>query len=1205
MSRQPSAAWSVGPPADLPDLTVPVLIADWATRQPDAVAVRQWDDRITYAELANRSGRLAARLRDLGFGPEDRVGICLRRRPELLVALLGVLRSGAAYVPLDPLGQAARTAEILDDAGIEVVIVDDATTDAFSHLQRLTVPAGGEPIDLACPARLDNPAYVLYTSGSTGRPKGVVVSHRALLAFIVGFGGYLGADTTTRSLGFASLTFDVSIEDLLLPLAAGGQVCLAGDSDRTDPARLQRFAAEHRVTCGYVPPALLPILDPAALPAWRVVTTGGEAPGPEQVYRWAGSAPATRRRFINGYGQTETAVCTTAFEAAGHWDRAVPIGRPLPNCRAYVVDATLAPVSVGVPGELLIGGAGLARGYLNRPGLTARQFVPDPFGGEPGARLYRTGDRAMWRPDGTLLFLGRDDEQVKIRGQRVEPGEVEAALCAHPDVQHAAVQAHAGPGGLELVAFCTPRPGADGDALRAWCAGRLPSAMVPTHVIRLDRLPLNHAGKVDRTTLRTLAANGAGRSRGPDGAGRSRGPDGAVTRRPETAVQHAVATAWREVLGGGADDLSEDFFLAGGHSVTAMRLVAALRQTLGRDIGVEDVLVGRTLGSIAERAAAAPALSGTEVTRGNAPALSSAQLRLWFVDKLAPGLAAYNIALVERLHGRLDADALRAALAQVAERHEVLRWQIPEVAGVPEVTLLASAKVPLVVEDLRRVEPAARELAVRAMLDEMATAGFDLANGPLWRARLIRVADTEHLLAITFHHSVFDGWSQRPYYVDLSRAYAAAVTGGNGGTGGDGGNGGSAGLPEPPAQYADYVAWRKAREAERGVADLAWWREHLAGAPNGLDLPTDRPRPSVQTYGGARELGSLEPRTAATLRTLAAQLGATVPAVLLAGFAHTVNRVTDATDIVIGTPAVDRRQVEFHDLVGLFLDIVPLRLRCDPGEAFAASVRAAAAELQDALAHPVALERIVETVGVRREPSRPPLVQVLFNAYNFPEPRLDLPGVQAFPGEPGLPGSPFDLTVYVVERDGTYTVEMLYNTDLFETGRVRTMLDGYLTLLDRVCVDPTAPVDTVALPELGRLRGVVTSSVPVAPPSEVPAALATATEHLVARVWCEVLERTSVGATDNFFDVGGTSVAIVAVQSRLGDLTGRPVSVVDLFRYPTVRALAALVDGADGRSQLQRGAARAAARRERARTRTARPDPNTPSHQPVHEGEPG
>jgi len=1195
MIPQPSPAWSVGPPASLPDVTVGVLIAGWATRQPDAVAVRQWDDRVTYAELANRSGLLATRLRDLGMGPGDRVGICLRRSPDLVVALLGVLRSGAAYVPLEPRGQPARAAEILDDAGIDVVVVDDATADVFGHHRRLTVPAAaGEPVDLACPARLEHPAYVIYTSGSTGRPKGVVVSHRALLAFIVGFGGFIGADARTRSLGFASLTFDVSIEDLLLPLAMGGQVCLAGDTDRTDPARLQRFAAEHAVTSGYLPPSLLPILDPAELPTWRVVATGGESPGPEQVHRWAGSAPATRRRFINGYGQTETAVCATAFVAAGHWDRPVPMGRPLPNYRAYVVDSVLAPAPVGVPGELLIGGAGLAQGYLNRPGLTALRFIPDPFGDEPGSRLYRTGDRALWRPDGTLLFLGRDDDQVKIRGQRVEPGEVEAALCARPDVQQAAVQAHPGSGGLELVAFCTPLDGADGDAVRAWCAQRLPSAMVPARVIRLAGLPLNHAGKVDRTALRALASDGAGRSRPADGAGRSRPADGSETRRPETAVQRAVGAAWRDVLGAEAVDLSEDFFLAGGHSITAMRLVAALRQTLGRDVSVEDVLAGRTLGRIAERAAGAPTLSATEVSRGHAPELSSAQLRLWFVDKLAPGLAAYNIALVERLDGWLDADALRAALAKVAERHEVLRWRIPEVGGVPVVTVLApDAAGPLVIDDLRGVDPAARELAVRAALDEMATSGFNLAEGPLWRSRLFRVADAEHLLAITFHHAVFDGWSQRPYYADLSRAYAAAITGGPGD------------VAEPPVQYADYVAWRKARDTERGAADLAWWREHLAGAPNGLDLPADRPRPAVQTYRGARERASLAPETTATVRALAVQLGATVPAVLLAGFGHVVNRLTDATDIVVGTPAVDRRQVEFHDLVGLFLDVVPLRLRCDPGEGFATSVRAATAELLDALAHPVALERIVETVGVRREPSRPPLVQVLFNAYSFPEPRLDLPGVRAFPDEAGLPGSPFDLTVYVVERDGTYGVEMLYNTDLFDAERVRTMLDGYVTLLDRVCADPATPVDTVALPDLRTLRRVASADLPAPPVSTSPAALATATEHLVAMVWCEVLKRASVGATDNFFDVGGTSVAIVAVQSRLGDLTGRSLSVVDLFRYPTVRALAGLVDGADGRSQLQRGAARAAARRDRARARTARNDADRPPHQPVHEGEPG
>ncbi len=1039
---------------------LPELIVSRAGTSPDAVAVAQWDNWLSYRDLVDRAARLATMLRVAGAGPEIRVAICVRRSPSLVAAILGVLLAGGAYVPLDPAYPARRLLGILNDSGAVAVVADEAgaalladtPVPVLSADDVAPAPAGDRGKDLR-PADIlpGNAAYVMYTSGSTGRPKGVVVSHGSVAAFAEAVGRRFTLGPGCRALGFASAAFDVSVLDILVPLGTGASVQLVPDRDRIDPARLQRFLEAHRVTWGVLPPAVLPLLDPARLPSLADVLTAGEPPGPAQVARW------TRwhgRRFHNWYGPTETTVCVTGAELAGSWDRPLPIGKPLGENTVYVLNNRFEPCHPDVPGELCIGGPQLARGYLDRPAETAERFVPDPFSCVPGARLYRSGDRAVSPDEGNLAFLGRLDRQVKISGQRVEVGEIEAVLCGHPDVGHAVVSLEPTAAGTRrLVAYLTPVTAPGSAEIREYCTRRLPPYMVPSRVVNVASLPLSVAGKVDLGTLR---------------------------------ASESVAGLWTELLGTGqeAHEAAPDdnFFTLGGDSLLAMRLVAAIRTQTGRAVTVEDVFAGRTLAGIAARIATAPTIesidakvdAGVDATPAIGPEhparLSPGQHRLWFVERLAPGTPVHNISCAQRLTGPLRVPALRAALRAVAQRHEVLRWRIAQAHGMPEVHAEPATDLPLLIEDLTGLDPARRPAALRRLLDEEARAAFDLTASPPWRTRLIRLGPDEHVLAITVHHLAFDGWSQGVLYRDLSAAYRAAAE--------DAVNAVDDHRPLTPPRrtFADYVA----ALAVRGGRDANWWATHLDGAPHVIDLPRDRARPRVQTFRGAAADVAIGGATTLAIRHLAARLGATPFAVLLAAFSLMLRRLTGEHDLVVGTPFADRADTAFDDVIGFLLCILPLRLRVSDDTSFTEHVRRCAEEISAAVAHQDApLDRLVALLGVPRDLSRNPLIQVLFNMYNFGEHRLDLPGVAAEPLRPGLPGSLFDLTLYVSENGDGMELRAVYNPDLFAAERIHALLASYTSLLATLTAHPGLPVRRARLRPAGGHQDLPESTTPL------------------------------------------------------------------------------------------------------------------------------
>ncbi|MDR3661922.1 MAG: amino acid adenylation domain-containing protein, partial [Mycobacterium sp.] len=1026
--------------------SIPELFGSHVARTPEAVAVSGSGESVTYAALDAASNRLAHLLVTHGVGPGAVVALLLSRSADAITAMLAVLKTGAAYLPIDTGWPSARIEFVLADAAPAAVIGTAAAADLLTAFKGVVIDIDDATTEahpdsaLPMPAA-DDLAYLIYTSGTTGVPKGVGLTHANVTQLL----GTLDAGLPPAGVWSHahSLAFDVSVWEIFGALLRGGRVAVIGDAVAAD---LHATLVTEGVTVLTQTPSAAAVLSPAGLESAALVVVG-EACSSEVVDRWA----TPGRTMLNAYGPTETTMCVAISAPLHSGSRTVPIGSPAGGAALFVLDAWLRPVPAGVVGELYVAGAGLGVGYLGRAGLSAARFVACPFGA-PGQRMYRTGDLVRWGADGQLTYLGRADEQVKIRGYRIELGDIQTTLAGLDGVRQAAVIAREDrPGALRLVGYLTGT--ADPEAVRAELAQRLPAYMVPAVVV-VDALPLTANGKLD---VRALPA--------PDfGAGEYRAPG--------SAVEEILAGIYADLLGADRVGIDDSFFDLGGDSITAMRLIAAINSALDTDLSVRTVFEASTIAQLAPRIGAADSRREPLVA-ADRPAvipLSFAQNRLWFLEQLQGPSATYNLSTVLRLAGALDADALHAAFADVVARHEALRTVFVAPDGIPQQVILPAAGADFGWETTDAAGWSAAELD--HAVDAAARYAFDIATEIPLRASLFHVSDDEHVLVAAVHHIAADGWSITPLARDLGVAYASRCAGH------------APQWPDLPVQYVDYTLWQRAqfgdlRDGDSPIAaQLDYWQDALAGLPERLQLSTDRPYPLVADQHGATVTVDWPAELQRQIARVAREHNATSFMVVQAALLALLSRISTSSDVAVGFPIAGRSDAALDELVGFFVNTLVLRVELSGDPTFAdvlAQVQQrslAAYENQD-----VPFEVLVERLNPSRSLAHHPLVQVLLAWQNLPgqgnnaAAALSLGDLQVTPVPVDTQTARMDLTFSLGERwaeDGepagiAGTVE--YRTDVFDAASIDTLVRRLQQVLTAVTTDPTRALSAVDLLE--------------------------------------------------------------------------------------------------------------------------------------------
>ena len=1018
-------------------------------RCPDAVALGDGRQALSYAQLNRRANRLAHHLIDLGVGPDDRVAVCMERSVAMVVTLLAILKAGGAYVPIDPVHPVQRLTELLADCNPVVVLTDQV---GGAALPALSVPVllTEDDQESDWPAHDPDPdvrgvgarnlAYIMYTSGSSGSAKGVMIEHRNVLRLVIN-NHYAPLGQGDCVAHCANPAFDASTWEIWSALLNGARLWVIDPASMLAPARFSASLKEGAVSALWLTVGLFNeyvnvIGD--AFGQLRYLLIGGDALDPKTVRRIlsGGHAPA---RLINGYGPTETTTFATtyAIDALDEQSLSVPIGQPIANTRVYLLDVHGQPVPQGAMGELFIGGPGVARGYLNAPQLSAQRFVSDPFNPAPNARMFKTGDLGRRRSDGQIEFLGRNDGQVKIRGFRVELGEIEVRLAGCAGVRNAVIIVREDtPGVKQLVAYLTAHQGAapTAPALRAALSAQLADFMLPAAFVLLDAFPLTPNGKLDRQALPA-----------PDYAATT-GREFAV---PAGEIEVAMAEIWQELLGIARIGRDDSFLDVGGHSLQAMRLATRVAERFGVELTVRDVFARPTLRALAqlcEGAAVAERAPIPVCARGPGLQLSSAQQGVWFHAQLSPVAgAAYHISIAQELRGQLDVAALQGALNALVARHEALRSCFVTMSGQVEQRVRnADTVCALRHHDLSVLSPEIGRQRLAALSTDEAAQPFDLAQGPLIRGRLLRLGGDEAVLLITVHHLVADGWSVRILLDELSALYRGCI------------EGRSANLPTLPVQFVDYAAWQRERMKSSALrAQLDFWKAHLGGVPGLLDLPSDRPRPALPSYRGGRVGVALTPVLTNGLRDLSQRHGVTMFMTLLTAWAVLLSRLSGQHDVVIGTPVANRQRSELEGLIGFFVNTVAIRVRLDDNPSVAAMLAQVRVNTMDAFSNSeLPFEQLVEALQPQRSNSHHPLFQAMLTMDTTPGANvLVLPGVAARALETAGDAAQFDVSLALTDRDGIVGGTLGFATDLFERVNIERMVEQFELILSGMVRD--------------------------------------------------------------------------------------------------------------------------------------------------------
>ena len=1163
------------------DVDATLLVHERVARQadatPDALAIVAGRARATHAELRDRARRIAHALRERGVRPGDRVGLCVERGIDLVAALLGTLAAGATYVPLDPAFPSERLAYMAQDAGLALLLTESSVAHRVPWSAERTVrldesaawiaslPATALDDEPPAPGRGERAAYLIYTSGSTGRPKGVAVPHRAVGNFLDAMRREPGLGPSDRLVAVTTLSFDIAVLELLLPLVVGGSVVVASRDDVLDGLALRGLLEGQGATTMQATPA-----------GWRVLLEAGwdGAPGFKALVGGEALPADLAQRLLercgevwNLYGPTETTVWSTVWRVVDP-RRGILIGRPIANTRVHVVDEQGEPCPIGVPGELLIAGDGVALGYHDRPELTAERFIPDPGAGRPGATMYRTGDRGRWRADGRLEHLGRLDAQVKVRGFRIELGEIESALRTHPAVLDAvAIVREDRAGDPRLVGYWVARDAAgvapQAAAFGAHLKRSLPDYMVPLHLVRLDAVPRLPNGKLDRRALPV--------------------PDAALAAdratEPRSELERSVAAAMERALGLPGLGPDDDFFMLGGHSLLAARVIAQLNRQLGARLSLRTLFESPTVARLAH-AIEREAGGGADVppiarrtVRGTAP-LSLNQERMWFLERLNPGRTVYNTPSAHRLRGRLDAAALGRALQRTVDRHEVLRTTIEPTAEGAVQRIHAQLDVSaLPLEDLRGLPAETREATLAARIDTLVETPFELSMAPLFVVRLFRLADEEHVLFFMPHHAIWDGWSFDLFYDEMSAGYLAEL------------DGRAPALPALEVSYGDYAAWQRDWLASDAFeAQAAHWRQRFAAGAGEArrGLMTDRPRGATMTGEGRTEWLAIDRPLTERLRELGRAHDATLFMTLLSAYLVLLAGLGANGRQVVGIPVRGRSHPETEPLMGYFTNLLPLQVELRRDEGFRAlQDRVRRAMLESFTFPDVPLERLVDDVpGLR---GGGPLYQALFSFQDARRRPSEWGNLRHERLEVSQRGATEDLGLWLVERPGGLVGGVTWHADLYEAHTAQRLRERFLAILAQIVEAPDTPVDTLlglddaertrldawltAPPETRNASGADGGASPATPSRSEPA---TDTERRLAEVWSGLLGVARIGREDNFLDLGGHSLLVMqAVAAMEGSIRRR----IDARRYvfETLAQIAAGYDEAPPIAEPKRG----------------------------------